>query len=67
LTDTEILEAIIAHKLWVHPAGRAMCWTAMQDGGGEYFAHNRLTLRDAVRDALAAGSRALKALGDEPE
>ena len=58
MTDTEILEAIIKHRLWVHPSGGYhKGWTACgSEGNRSCFAWNRPTLRDAVRDALAAGA-----------
>jgi hypothetical protein len=50
MSDTEILEAIIAHKLWVHPSRRGG-WTVTGDGG-EPFVWNQPTLRGAVHDAI---------------
>ena len=52
MTDTEILDAIIEHHIWVHPAGGFHTgWTACVEAGAN-LAWNRPTLRQAIEEVV---------------
>ncbi len=52
MTDTEILDAIIEHKLWVHPTREYPGGWAASGDNGFPFVYNKKTLREAIEMAV---------------